>query len=86
MNRFMMSFTVLMLATACQNSSAPGEEEKAAKSEVQEKANQPGKAKKAKAVDDLPTEEDFAEAVAKEINEESDLDEELDSLEKDISG
>jgi len=48
-----------------------------------------GGAKKAKPLDEgieVPTEEDFEDAVAKQITPESDLQKELDQLDKEING
>lgn len=83
-----LSYIVMgaLALAACRSSEAPKKEaadtQKTASAETTKK-----KARQPKPVDegiDVPTEEDFEEAVASQITTESDLDKELDQLEKEI--
>lgn len=76
------SLALLLSLGACRK------DEKKADSKATTDTSAPG-AKKAKPVDEgieVPTEEDFEDAVAKQITPESDLQKELDQLDREISG
>lgn len=72
--------------TAC-NSDKKSESDKKAETKTGEPAEETKSSKSKPPVDegiDVPTEEDFEEAVASQIKEDSDLQKELDVLEKEI--
>jgi hypothetical protein len=75
-----------VLATACDKSKPTPDAESGAKADVAKTAATREEAPKAMAKHpELPTEEDFEEAVQAELTEQTDIDKELDQLEKDIS-
>lgn len=88
MKRCLTLATCLALTVGCQKSGSKPEQAEKAKESPAAGASGEKSAQKANLppLDNVPTEEDFVEAVEKEITDDTDLEKELDALEKEISG
>jgi hypothetical protein len=88
MRHVALGVIALALVSACQKSDpapAEGEKKTTTTAEARPAPTESKSAGESASLDGIPTEEDFVEAAETEITDKTDLEKELDSLEKEIS-